>query len=179
MPMQIAIMMRGNRKNCAMSREVGFFTSISSSTSGTDTLVLLVSIQRTKKNRTEGTSGTRGQVTSSIINLIILNSRCDNSQFSSEEKAQFRCAPSYENWELTNWSDLTRNSPLSEFFDLLLTKAEALQYRPVVLSKLRRRRLGSTGRIRQLDRDAQRLQRTVLRMDQFNHHLAGVHLRIF
>ena len=42
--MQIAMMISGNKKNCAMSREVGFLTSIKSSIGGTGTLLIFVSI---------------------------------------------------------------------------------------------------------------------------------------
>ena len=42
--MQIAMMISGNKKNCAIRSEVGFLTSTRSSRGGTGTLVVLVSI---------------------------------------------------------------------------------------------------------------------------------------
>src|SRR5919201_4458733 len=48
-PMQMAMMIRGNKKNCAIRSEVGFLTSIRSSTGGTGTLVLFVSIREQRR----------------------------------------------------------------------------------------------------------------------------------
>src|SRR4051812_45929521 len=61
--MQIAMIMSGNKKNCAMSSEVGFFTSSSSSGVGTDTLVLLPSIveQRRIGQNPQGAQEDKGE----------------------------------------------------------------------------------------------------------------------